>query len=109
MPDISQNYTVGLPVAASTYAADVDRALRAVHADMAVIFAAGLLLFVYCLVRFRRGATPAPAPKGWLALVPSAVVLVSELVLIFSLGLPVWSRIKEQFPPASGSVVVNLT
>jgi cytochrome c oxidase subunit 2 len=106
------HYTVGLPIAASSYAARVDTCLRIMHGGMYAIFILWGLFFAYCLVRFRRKAHPVAshgaAKGGLISFLPDAMVLAFELWLIFSLGLPTWSHIKEEIPPVDQSNVVEL-
>lgn len=107
----ASNYTVGLPVAASTYAARVDTCLKVVHIGMLVVFVLWAIFFVYCLIKFRhKNGVPAGhgLSHGFGSYVPDIAVLVFEVWMIFFLGLPVWSTIKEEFPPESQSNVVNL-
>src|SRR3954467_10824864 len=102
MNDLLKNYTFGLPVAASTYAARVDFALRLLHVGMMVIFVLWSLFFIYCLVRYRRSRNPQADSNvtKWSvsSFMPDAAILAFELWLVFSLGLPIWSHIKEKFP-----------
>lgn len=104
------NYSFGLPVAASTYAGEVDRSLHILHIAMVLIFVAWTAFFVYCLVRFRQSKVDRADHHGWkshaASFIPDGLVLGFELWLIFALGLPVWSKIKNEFPdPASAHVV----
>lgn len=113
MIDVSQNYTFGLPIAASTYADKLDSALNILQAGMVVIFVLWGLFFAYCLIRFRRIANPSASYSvaqkgGFSSFVPDAAVLAFEVWLIFFLGLPIWSEIKEQFPAESDSLVVEM-
>ena len=107
------NYTVGLPVAASTYAARVDYTLHLIHWAMGIIFVLWGLFFTFCLIKFRRKdgvpADYAAASKGGLlSFAPDIAVLVFEIWLIFFLGLPIWAQIKEEFPKDADSNVVQL-
>ena len=49
---------LGMPVAASAHAGEVDRIMVLVHWLMLVLFVGWSIFFVYVLVRFRRGAQP---------------------------------------------------
>jgi cytochrome c oxidase subunit 2 len=113
MIDISQNYSIGLPVAASTYAGQVDKSLHILHIGMVAIFVLWSIFFVYCLVRFHRKKTAQAAYHGWKghasSFVPDAAVLIFELWLIFFLGLPIWSHIKEEFPKPEESNLVEMS
>jgi cytochrome c oxidase subunit 2 len=111
MIEVSKNYTVGLPIAASTYAGQVDSCIKIVHYGMGVIFVLWGIFFVYCLARFRRRAgvrAVYPTGHGLGAFVPDLAVLVFEIWMIFFLGLPVWSTVKNDFPPADKANVVEL-
>ena len=106
------NYRFGLPVAASTYASRVDSALNILHVGMVAIFVLWGVFFTYCLIRYRRNAQPVAShgssKGGMISFAPDIMVLAFEIWLIFSLGMPIWSHIKEEFPPASESNHVNL-
>ena len=79
---------------------------------MAVIFVFWAILFTYCLIRFRKGKNPQADSNvnKWSirSFVPDATILIFELVLIFALGLPIWSHIKEEFPSPSESLEVEM-
>lgn len=106
------NYRFGLPIQASTYAGKVDMALNILQVGMLAIFVLWGIFFAYCLFRFNRRANPVAAhgsAKGGMAsFMPDVMVLAFELWLIFSLGLPIWSHIKEEFPPENRSNVVEM-
>jgi cytochrome c oxidase subunit II len=110
--DPSGNYRFGLPVQASTFAGDVDRSLNILHIGMILIFVLWAAFFVYCLVRFRQGRQGKADHKGWTSaaasFLPDALVLTFELWLIFALGMPVWSKIKKDFPKPEDSHVVEM-
>jgi len=112
MIDVAQNYRFGLPVAASTYAAHVDSMLNLVHMGMYVIFIVWGLFFTYCLIRFRQGKNPKAsyeaAEEKVIHFVPDALILIFELWLIFIIGMPVYSEIKEKMPDEKSSNVVQL-
>ncbi len=112
MNELIANYTYGLPIAASTYAAGIDRSLHILHIGMGLIFVVWGFFFTYCLIRFRRGKNPQADPNvhKWTiaSFLPDAAILTFELWLIFMLGLPIWSQIKEDFPAESDSNVVHL-
>jgi cytochrome c oxidase subunit 2 len=107
------NYTFGLPIAASTFASRIDNSLKLLHWVMGLIFVLWGVFFVYCLVRFRRGKNPQAdygvVKKGAVAsFLPDAFVLIFELWLIFAIGFPAWSMIKDDFPLKENSTVVEL-
>jgi cytochrome c oxidase subunit 2 len=107
-------YGWGLPVAASTYARDIDFGIRLIHWAMLTIFVLWSIFFVYLLVRYkRREGVPAerePEHHGVIStsLIPDIVVMVFEIALIFFYAVPVWSRIKTQMPAESEANRVDI-
>jgi cytochrome c oxidase subunit 2 len=101
-----------LPTAASGHAASLDAVLMSVHAHMLLIFVAWLLVFVYALVRFRKGAQPEPRPDGargwWPALLIGAVI-IGDVVILAGLALPAWSARNASPPPGARPVEVRIT
>ena len=105
------NYGWGLPVAASTFAGDIDWGIKIIHVAMVGIFVLWGIFFTYLLIRYRqRPGVPANVAKDplWKSLLPDAAVLVFELFLIFAYALPSWSRIKLNFPKPEESNVVEV-
>lgn len=106
------NYTFGLPIAASTYAGKVDLALNILHWGMIAIFVVWGVFFTYCLFRFRSKSNPTAsggaAKGGAISFLPDVMVLGFEIWLIFFLGLPIWAEIKEDFPAAGESQLVEM-
>ena len=92
-----------LPAAASSDASLLDAVLLSVHVHMLLIFIGWLLVFVYALVRFRKGPNPEPRAHGvrglWPALAIGAVI-VGDVVILFALALPAWSH--RNAPPPAG-------
>jgi cytochrome c oxidase subunit II len=91
-----------LPAAASTDAPLLDAVLMSVHVHMLLIFIGWLAVFIYALVRFRKGAHPEPRHQGvrgiWPALAIGAVI-AGDVVILFAIALPAWSQ-RHQPPPA---------
>lgn len=111
MNDLALNYTVGLPIQASTFAAQIDHSLNLLHIGMVVIFVLWGIFFTYCLIRFRRGRNPiaSRADVGHTSsFVPDAAVLIFELWLVFVFGLPIWAQVKQDFPRAQDSQLVEM-
>lgn len=95
------NYHWGLPVAASTFAKDIDFGIYVIHAAMILIFVLWGIFFTYLLIRYRRRqGVPAETGHGSAlkSLIPDFLVLVFEIGLIAFYALPVWSRIKMHTP-----------
>jgi cytochrome c oxidase subunit 2 len=91
-----------LPVAGSREAASLDAVLTSVHLHMAIQAVAWGAFFVFCLVRFRRGARPRAEYRGlaplapWLAI---GAVIAGNAVLLAASALPTW--LHRATPPAS--------
>ncbi len=97
-------YGWGLPVAASTYARDIDFGIRLIHWAMLTIFILWAIFFTYLLVRYKkRDGIPAerePEHHGVIStsLIPDILVMLFEIGLIFFYAIPVWSKVKTHFP-----------
>ena len=102
---------LGLPVAASAHAGDVDQTMVLVHWLMLVLFVGWGTFFAYVLVRFRRGAHPVARHEGvrasWSTWVEGGV-LAAEVVLLAFFSIPVWSARVDAFPPETQSTVVRV-
>lgn len=92
-----------LPVAGSEHAADLDAVLMSVHAHMAIQAVAWGAFFIYCLIRFRRGAHPQALHAGVRPLIPVvaiALVIAGDAVLLATSALPAWFE-RATLPPAA--------
>jgi cytochrome c oxidase subunit 2 len=102
---------LGLPVAASAHAGDVDQIMVLVHWLMLVLFIGWGTFFVYVLTRFRRSAHPVARHEGvrgnWSTWVEGGV-LAAEVVLLAFFSIPVWSARVDAFPTESQSTVVRV-
>jgi cytochrome c oxidase subunit 2 len=102
----------GLPDAASTYAGVIDWGIIAIHWAILVIFIAWSAYFAYLLVRYRRRegvAAATPPGHHWQALAAGAFILFAETGMILFYDLPVWAKIRTDFPPEASSNVVEVT
>jgi len=95
------NYHWGLPVAASTFAKEIDFGIYLIHAAMILIFVLWGIFFTYLLIRYRK-REGVPAENGHesalKSLIPDFLVLIFEISLIAFYAIPVWSRIKMHTP-----------
>lgn len=101
----------GLPLAASSYAANIDWLMWLLHAVMVFIFVAWGAFFIYCLVRYRasNGERAVYHQSGESAsFIPDGLILAFEIWLILAFGIPLWASIKQETPPPGDSTVVNL-
>lgn len=104
------NY-LGLPIQASTHAADLDNMTALVHWLMLVLFVGWGAFFMFVLVRFRRGANPSASyggAKGKVAKGIEVGVAVVEAILIVFYAIPAWATRVAEFPAESEAVVVRV-
>lgn len=97
-----------LPAAASSHAAAFDRVFAAAHAEAAIIFLSGLVVFAVILVRFRArpGHSPSrPVANVWPAMA-IALVVVGDVWLLAGSALPVWWARAAPAPPGAVEVRV---
>ena len=101
-----------IPAAASSHAASLDAVLLSVHTHMLLIFAVWLAVFVYALIRFRKGANPAPRQQGVRGMWPAIAiggVIVGDVVILAALALPAWSERNEPPPVGVQPIEVRIT
>ena len=102
---------LGLPIAGSAHAGDVDHLMGLVHLLMLVLFVGWSVFFVYVLVRFRRGAHPTALHHGmrgrWSTWIEGGV-LAAEIVLLAYFSIPAWSARVDAFPSEQQSTVVRV-
>jgi len=130
-------YGWSLPLAASSYAGEIDFGIWLIHAAMLGIFVLWGAFFVYLLVKYRaRPGVPAeredhddtPAHisvpdsiskfpfaqllyrnKGELkSLIPDMIIMAFEIALIVFYAIPVWSKIKMTVPPVENPVRLEI-
>ena len=104
------NY-LGLPVAASSHAAEIDNMMVLVHWLMLVLFAGWGAFFLFVLVRFRSGANPKASytgAKGKVAKMTEIAVAIVEIVLLVGYAIPAWATRVRQFPSETEAVVVRV-
>ena len=102
---------LGLPVAASSHAGEIDQMIVLVHWLMAVLFVGWGLFFIFVLARFRRGANPVAdysGAKGKFSKGVEIAVVVAEMVLLVGYAIPAWAKRVQQFPGESEATVVRV-
>src|SRR2546425_3424091 len=102
------HYGWWLPPNVSAHGAEIDAMLNVMHLFMLALFVGWSIFIVYCLVRFRQRPghaavyTPIKATfSKWL----EVGVAVVEAVLLIGIALPVWAKIKNEFPKQDPLVV----
>jgi cytochrome c oxidase subunit 2 len=104
------NY-LGMPIAASTHAGEIDRMMVLVHWLMLVLFVGWGAFFLFVLVRFRRSANPKASyvgAKGKFAKSTEIAVAIVEIVLLVFYAIPAWATRVKAFPAESDAVVVRV-
>jgi cytochrome c oxidase subunit 2 len=102
---------LGMPVAGSSHAGDVDQVMVLVHWLMVVLFVGWSAFFIYVLVRFRRRSQPVAMHEGmrgrWSTWIEGGV-LAAEIILLAYFSVPVWSARVDAFPSEQQSTVVRV-
>jgi cytochrome c oxidase subunit 2 len=102
---------LGLPVAASEHAPEVDRIMVLVHWLMLVLFVGWGTFFAFVLVRFRKRRNPVASYEGargrWSAGIEGGV-LVAEVILLAFFSIPFWSARIDARPPERQSTIVRV-
>ncbi len=99
------------PPAASEHAASIDQLIDWVHVLMLLLFIGWGLLFVYMLVRFRKGANPKADPTGVKSKASTWVeigVAVAEAILLIGFSIPLWGARVNELPPESESTRIRV-
>jgi len=102
---------LGVPVAASAHAGEVDRILVLVHWLMLVLFVGWGAFFAFVLFRFRSGRNPKASyagTRGRFASVVEVGVLVSEIALLAFFSIPFWSTNVDAKPPDGAATEVRV-
>ena len=97
-----------LPPNVSVHGDEIDSIIILIHWFMLALFVGWSIFIVYCLVRFRQRPghvavyEPIEArPSRWLEI----GVAVGEGVLLIAIAMPVWARIKTEFPTSDPLIV----
>jgi cytochrome c oxidase subunit II len=102
---------LGLPVAASAHAGQLDQILVITHWLMLVLFVGWGAFFTYVLIRFRRTKSPRADHRGvqggWSSWVEGGV-LVAEVALLAFFSVPAWSNRVDDLPEESRATLVRV-
>jgi cytochrome c oxidase subunit II len=102
---------LGLPVQASTHAAELDQMTVLVHWLMLVLFVGWGAFFLFVLFRFRSGANPKASytgAKGKISKGTEVAVAVVEVLLLVFYAIPAWAKRVKALPSESEAVVVRV-
>src|SRR5438093_8555722 len=92
---------LGMPVQASTHAAQIDQMTVLVHYLMLVLFVGWGAFFLFVLFRFRRSANPVASyagAKGKISKGLEVGVAVIEVILLLFYAIPAWAKRVKAFP-----------
>jgi cytochrome c oxidase subunit 2 len=102
---------LGLPIAASAHAGQLDGLLVIVHWMMLVLFVGWSAFFAYVLWRFRASRSPRAdfhgVRGGWSSWLEGGI-LVAEVVLLAFFSIPAWSARVDDLPQASEATLVRV-
>jgi cytochrome c oxidase subunit 2 len=104
------NY-LGLPIAASTHAGEIDEMIVLVHWLMAILFVGWGMFFVFVLFRFRKGANPKASytgAKGKISKGTEVAVAIVEVILLVFYAIPAWAKRVKALPSENEAVVVKV-
>src|ERR1700730_2990067 len=102
---------LGLPVAASSHAAEIGQMIALAHWLMLVLFVGWGAFFLFVLVRFRRSANPKAdyaGAKCKVAKYTEVAVAVVEVALLLFYDIPARATRVRQFPAESEETVVRV-
>ena len=102
---------LGMPVQASTHAAELDQMSVLVHWLMLIMFVGWGVFFIFVLFRFRSRANPKASytgAKGKISKGTEVAVAVVEVILLVFYAIPAWAKRVTAFPSESEAVVVRV-
>ncbi len=102
---------LGLPLAASAHAPEIDNVIVIVHWLMFILFVGWTSFFLFTVFRFRQSRSPAAnysGAKTHLSTYLEGAVAVFEIALIAVFAVPLWYQRVEKFPPEKESTVIRV-
>jgi cytochrome c oxidase subunit II len=102
---------LGLPVQASTHAAEIDGMIVLIHWLMLLLFVGWGAFFVYVLARFRRGANPTADYQGAHGKLSKGLeigIVVIEMILLVFYAIPAWATRVADMPTENEAVVIRV-
>lgn len=102
---------LGMPPDVSTHGGEIDVMMGLVHWLMILLFVIWAPYFLYVLYRFRASGNPNASYEGstseWSSWVEGGVVL-AEAVLLVGFAIPIWSDLRQEFPPEEQAIEVEI-
>jgi cytochrome c oxidase subunit II len=102
---------LGMPIQASTHAAELDHMSVLVHWLMLVLFVGWGFYFLYVLFRFRKGANPRANYEGAKGKISKGLeigIVIAEMVLLVFYAIPAWATRVGQLPSETEATVVRV-
>src|SRR5258706_11495461 len=102
---------LGMPVQASTHAAELDQMSVLVHWLMLIMFVGWAVFFVFVLFRFRKSAHPNASytgAKGKISKGTEIAVAIVEVILLVFYAIPAWAKRVKALPSENEAVVVRV-
>ncbi len=102
---------LGLPRAASSHAADMDRMMALVHWLILILFVGWSIYFLYVLFRFRRSRNPKANYIGTRTRASNYVeggVALAEAILLVGFSFPLWAQRVSLFPEPEEALTVRV-
>ena len=100
-----------LPINASAHGHEIDFSIYLVHIFMAVLAVGWGIFFIFCLIRFRKGANPKADYTGvkshistWL----EVGVIVFEAILLIGFSIPFWTKQVAALPDRPDQIEVKV-
>lgn len=102
---------LGLPVQASSHAAEIDQIIILIHYLMFILFIGWGIYFVWVLIRYRAAANPVADYAGVKSHTSSYLeiaVAVIEAVLLVGFAIPAWADRVNEVPPEGDATVIHI-
>jgi cytochrome c oxidase subunit 2 len=90
----------------------LDAVLLSVHAHMLLIFVLWFAVFVFALLKFRRGANPDARQEGVRGIWPAiaiGLVIAGDVIILATQALPAWASRNEPPPAGADPVEIHVT
>ena len=104
-------YGYWLPKDISIHGGPIDALINWLHVFMVLLFVGWGVFFIYCLIRYRKGASPTASYQLIKAKKSKYVeigVVIIEAILLVGISIPLWAEWKHEFPAESEAVTVHL-